>query len=70
MPATTAFLTRSAPFGAAHAMLPLPFDAMRQHYAWAVFAGVVPRSILASARVEQWFGALESQLLGPFARCR
>jgi hypothetical protein len=55
---------------AAQTILALPFDAMRQHYAGAVIAGLVPRSLLDSARLEQWLGALEALTLGRIARCR
>jgi hypothetical protein len=51
-------------------ILALPFDAMRQHYAGAVIAGLIPRSLLDSARLERWLGALEAVTLGPLARCR
>jgi hypothetical protein len=39
---------------AAQTFLALPFDAMRQHDAGAVIAGLVPRSLLESARVGRW----------------
>jgi len=55
---------------AAQPILALPFDAMRQHYAGAVMAGLVPRSLLDSARLERWLDALEVLMLGPLARCR
>ena len=45
---------------AAQPILALPFDAIRQHYAGAVMAGLVPRSILDSARLERWLDALEA----------
>jgi len=54
----------------AQPILSLPFDAMRQHYAGSVIAGLVPRSMLASARLERWLGTLEALTLGPLARCR
>jgi hypothetical protein len=57
-------------FHAVQPILALPFDAMREHYAGAVIAGLVPRSILDSARLERWLGALEALTLGPLARCR
>lgn len=50
--------------------LAAPFDALRLHYAGAVAAGIVPRSLRASARLEQGLHALESLLLGPLARRR
>ena len=55
---------------AAQPILALPFDAMRQHYAGAVMAGLVPRSLLDSARLERWLDALEALTLGPLARSR
>ena len=54
----------------AQPILALPFDAMRQHYAGAVIAGLVPRSLLDSARLERWLDALEMLMLGPLARYR
>ena len=51
-------------------ILALPFDAMRQRYAGAVIAGLVRRSMLDSARLERWLGALEALTLGPLARYR
>jgi hypothetical protein len=53
---------------AAQPILALPFDAMREHYAGAVIAGLVPRSMLDSARLERWLGAMEALTLGPLAR--
>jgi hypothetical protein len=55
---------------AAQPILALPFDAIRQNYAGAVIAGLVPRSLLESARLERWLGALEAVTLGSLARCR
>ena len=55
---------------AAQPILALPFDAMRQRYAGAVTAGLAPRSILDSARLERWLDALEALTLGPLARRR
>jgi hypothetical protein len=55
---------------AAQPILALPFDAIRQHYAGAVIAGLIPRSLLDSARLERWLGALEAVTLGPLARGR
>jgi hypothetical protein len=54
----------------AQQVLALPFDVMRQHYAGAVITGLVPRSMLDSARLERWLSALEALTLGPFARSR
>ncbi|MBI5257784.1 MAG: hypothetical protein HY855_14870 [Burkholderiales bacterium] len=53
---------------AGKSLLALPFDALRAHYANAVQAGLVERSLLASARVERQLDALERLLLGPLAR--
>ncbi len=53
-----------------HAFLAMPFDALRFQYASAVKAGLVPRSILASARAEQAIDRLEKLILGPLARQR
>jgi len=57
-------------FDAAHPVLALPFDTLRQQYAGAVTAGLVPRSLLDSARLERWLAALEAMTLGPLARRR
>lgn len=61
---------RGAALNVAQPILALPFDAMRRHYAGAVIAGLVPRSLLDSARLERWLVALETVTLGPLARCR
>ena len=53
---------------AAKSLLRTPFDAMREQYAAAVRAGLVERSLLASARFEHKLGALERVTLGPWAR--
>jgi len=58
------------PFEAMQPILALQFDAMRRSYAGAVVAGLVPRSMLASARFDRWLGALEALTLGPLARWR
>jgi hypothetical protein len=63
-------LRQDTALNAAQPVLALPFDAMRQHYAGAVIAGLVPRSLLDSARLERWLDALEALTLGPLARCR
>lgn len=55
---------------ATQACLSAPFDAMRSHYAGAVAAGLMPRSLLASARVERAIDSLEKLCLGPLARRR
>jgi hypothetical protein len=52
------------------AFLVAPFDAMRHHYASIVMAGLMPRSIVASARLERALDTLESLILGPLARRR
>lgn len=52
------------------AFLAMPFDALRFQYASAVKAGLVPRSILASAKAEQLIDRLEKLILGPLARQR
>lgn len=46
------------------------FDAMRAQYAGAVQAGLVPRSLLASAQLERSLDRLEKLCLGPLARQR
>ena len=62
-------LRECAPFvSAAKALLRTPFDAMREQYAAAVRAGLVERSLLASARFERKLGALERTALGLWAR--
>ena len=48
----------------------MPFDAMRFQYARAVMAGLAPRSILASGKLERALDALEKLILGPLARQR
>jgi hypothetical protein len=55
---------------AAQTILALPFDAMRQHHGGAVIAGLVPRALLHSARVERWVQALEALPLVSLGRCR
>jgi hypothetical protein len=69
-PATPLHREQGVALNAAQPILTLPFDAMRQHYAGAVIAGLVRRSLLDSARLERWLGALEALNLGPLARCR
>jgi hypothetical protein len=49
-------------------VLALPFDLARAHYAGSVRAGLVERSLIASARFERALSALECYLLGPMAR--
>jgi hypothetical protein len=48
----------------------MPFDTLRFQYASAVMAGLVPRSLLASGRMERTLDALEKLVLGPLARQR
>ena len=45
-----------------------PFEMARAHYAVAVRAGLVERSLLASARFDQTLTAMEHLALGPWAR--
>ena len=52
----------------AKTLLRVPFDAMREQYASAVRAGLIERSLLASARFERKLGELERVALGPWAR--
>jgi len=61
---------QGAALNAAQPILALPFEALRKHYAGAVIAGLVPRSLLDLARLERWLGALEAVTLGPLSRCR
>ncbi|MHB1670000.1 hypothetical protein [Thiomonas sp.] len=68
-PVVLAQLGDCAPLvSAAKALLRAPFDAMREQYASAVRAGLIERSLLASARFEHKLGALERTTLGPWAR--
>jgi hypothetical protein len=48
--------------------LALPFDMAREQYAKSVRAGLVERSLLASARFERSLRALENLTLGCMAR--
>lgn len=48
--------------------LALPFDMAREQYAKSVRAGLVERSLIASARVEHAISALEQFTLGCMAR--
>ena len=45
-----------------------PFDVARANYAQAVRAGLIERSLLASARFEHQLNAVEDLALGPLAR--
>jgi hypothetical protein len=49
-------------------LLTLPFDIAREQYARAVKAGLIERSLLASARFGRTLCALEALTLGPWAR--
>lgn len=51
-------------------MQALAFDAVRHRYARAVTAGLTPRSLIASGRLERMLDALETMALGPLARRR
>ena len=48
--------------------LALPFDIAREQYAKSVRAGLVERSLIASARFERTLSALEQLTLGFMAR--
>lgn len=49
-------------------LLALPFDMAREQYAKSVRAGLLERSLLASAKFEQTLGAWERWSLGVMAR--
>jgi hypothetical protein len=49
-------------------VMALPFDIARDQYAVAVRAGLIERSMLASAQFGQTLNALERLTLGPWAR--
>lgn len=49
-------------------VLALPFDMAREQYAKSVRAGLVERSMIASARFEHAISALERLTLGGLAR--
>lgn len=66
----SAQLRQGSTLNAVQPILALAFDGMRHHYAGAVTAGFVPRSLLDSARMERCLGALEGLMLGPLARMR
>lgn len=51
-------------------VLALPFDLARELYAKSVRAGLVERSLIASARFEQCISAMECFTLGFLARRR
>ena len=48
--------------------LALPFDMAREQYAKSVRAGLVERSLIASARFERTLSAMEGLALGVMAR--
>jgi hypothetical protein len=58
----------AAGWAAGTALAAVPFDNLRAHYASAVRAGLVQRSMLASRDFEHAVGALERVALGPLAR--
>ncbi len=49
-------------------LMGLPFDLAREHYAKAVRAGLIERSLVGWAKFEQSLVALEQLTLGPWAR--
>jgi hypothetical protein len=49
-------------------VMALPFDVARENYARAVRAGLIERSMLASAQFGRTLNALEKLMLGPWAR--
>jgi hypothetical protein len=61
---------RPTPVSVSQEFLAMPFDALRCHYAGAVMAGLVKRSIIASGNLERSLDALEKIILGPLARQR
>ena len=61
---------RSTPLHVGQGLLAMPFEALRFQYASAVTAGLVPRSILASGKLERALDVLEKLVLGPLARQR
>lgn len=63
MPAAFAAMAR-----AGSDFLALPFDMAREQYAKSVRAGLVERSLIASARVEHAISAMEGLTLGCLAR--
>lgn len=52
------------------AFLCLPFDVARENYSRAVNAGLIERSMLASAKFGRTLNHMETMALGPFARGR
>jgi len=46
----------------------LPFDMAREHYAKAARVGLIEKSLIRSARFDQWLSHMETLLLGPWAR--
>jgi hypothetical protein len=53
-----------------HTVLSLPFDLARESYATAVRAGLIERSLIASAKFGQALTHIEAIALGPLARSR
>jgi len=53
---------------ASAALLSLPFDAIRLHYAACVQAGLIRRSMLESRDFERLLASVEQLTLGPLAR--
>ncbi len=51
-------------------VLCVPFDLARENYSRAVNAGLIERSMLASAKFGRSLAHLEAITLGPFARGR
>lgn len=62
--------TAPKPSTLARQLVAWPFDLVRYQYAWAVWAGLVPRSALQAARLEKALDDLEKRTLGPLARRR
>ena len=62
------YTTKSAWPQTLKGLMSLPFDNARAQYALAVRAGLLARSLLASARFERSVDTLERLAYGPFAR--
>jgi hypothetical protein len=56
--------------GLMQAALGLPFDLARENYATAVRAGLIEKSMLASAKFGRSLNRLEAMTMGPLARSR
>ena len=67
-PAGAYGMTAHAASRAMRDCLALPFEIARERYAFAVQAGLIERSLLASARYDQAVTAMEHLALGPWAR--